>query len=44
MDNYKIGDTVVVTLDDQDMNADSELIDVYVTQATGDVVGDRYNL
>ena len=40
MDNYKIGDTVVVTLEDQDMNADSELIDVYVTQATGDVVGE----
>jgi hypothetical protein len=31
LDNYKIGDTVVVTLDDQDMNADSELIDVYTT-------------
>jgi hypothetical protein len=39
LDNYKIGDTVVVTLDDQDMNEDSELIDVYTTQATGDVVG-----
>ena len=31
LDNYKIGDTVVVTLDDQDMNEDSELIDVYTT-------------
>ncbi len=39
MDNYKIGDTVVVTLDDQDMNADSELIDVYTTNAN-DRVGD----
>jgi len=39
MDNYKIADTVVVTLDDQDMNADSELIDVYTTN-TLDRVGD----
>ena len=39
LDNYKIGDTVVVTLDDQDMNTDSELIDVYTTQADDDVVG-----
>ena len=38
MDNYKIADTVVVTLDDQDMNTDSELIDVYVTK-TDDKVG-----
>ena len=33
LDNYKIGDTVVVTLDDQDMNEDSELIDVYTTNS-----------
>ena len=39
LDNYKIGDTVVVTLDDQDMNTDSELIDVYTTNATTDKVG-----
>jgi hypothetical protein len=38
LDNYKIGDTVVVTLDDQDMNADSELIDIYTTN-TRDMVG-----
>jgi hypothetical protein len=38
LDNYKIGDTVVVTLDDQDMNEDSELIDVYTTN-TDDRVG-----
>jgi hypothetical protein len=38
--NYKTADTVVVTLDDQDMNTDSELIDVYVTSATDDKVGD----
>ena len=34
MDNYKIADTVVVTLLDQDMNTDSELIDIYTTNAT----------
>jgi len=39
LDNYKIGDTVVVTLDDQDMNEDSELIDVYTTTSL-DVVGE----
>jgi hypothetical protein len=38
MDNYKIADTVVITLDDQDMNTDSELIDVYTTNAN-DLVG-----
>jgi hypothetical protein len=32
-DNYKTADTVVVTLDDQDMNTDSELIDVYITKS-----------
>jgi hypothetical protein len=39
LENYKIADTVVVTLDDQDMNTDSELIDVYTTNAL-DRVGD----
>jgi hypothetical protein len=39
-DNYKIADTVVVTLDDQDLNTDSELIDVYITSTTDDLVGD----
>jgi hypothetical protein len=43
-DNYKIADTVVVTLDDQDMNEDSELIDVYTTIAAGDVVGEGTTL
>lgn len=38
--NYKIADTVVVTLSDQDMNTDSALIDVYITSATDDKVGD----
>ena len=37
--NYKTADTVVVTLDDQDMNTDSELLDVYIT-STDDKVGD----
>jgi len=36
--NYKIADTVVVTLNDQDMNTDSELIDVYTTNSN-DLVG-----
>jgi hypothetical protein len=40
LDNYKIADTVVVTLDDQDMNTNSDLIDVYVTSTTDDYVGD----
>ncbi len=40
LDNYKIGDTVVVTLEDQDMNEDSELIDVYTTRSN-DKVGDN---
>nr|AIF22845.1 hypothetical protein [uncultured marine thaumarchaeote SAT1000_10_G09] len=29
--NYKTADTVVVTLDDQDLNTDSGLLDVYIT-------------
>jgi len=37
--NYKTADTVIVMLDDQDMNTDSELIDVYITSATDDFVG-----
>ena len=32
LETYKTADTVVVTLDDQDMNVDSELVDVYLTQ------------
>jgi len=39
-DNYKTADTVVVTLDDQDMNTDSELIDVYITDVD-DKVGNE---
>jgi hypothetical protein len=39
-DNYKTADTVVVTLDDQDLNTDSELVDVYIT-STSDHVGEN---
>jgi hypothetical protein len=38
--NYKIADTVVVTLADHDLNTDAELIDVYVT-STSDHVGEN---
>ena len=38
-ESYKVADTVVITVNDQDLNTDSELIDVYVTQ-TDDRVGD----
>jgi hypothetical protein len=43
-DNYKTADTVVVTLDDQDLNTDSDLLDVYVTKGddkVGDGAGDH---
>ena len=40
LDSYKIADTVVVTIEDQDLNTDSELIDVYLTSSTDDKVGD----
>jgi len=36
-DNYKKADTVVVTLEDQDLNVDSDLIDVYITKADAKV-------
>ena len=38
-ESYKIADTVTITVTDQDLNADSELIDVYIT-AANDRVGD----
>jgi hypothetical protein len=31
LDSYKIADTVIVTINDQDLNTNSELIDVYIT-------------
>ena len=41
--NYKIADTVTVTLEDADLNTDVDLIDIYTTVSTGttlyDVVG-----
>ena len=40
MDSYKVADTVIVTVTDQDLNTDSELIDVYITQDSTDYVGD----
>ena len=39
-DSYKVADTVTVTITDQDLNTDSGLIDVYVTQSSTDTVGD----
>ncbi len=36
-DNYKKADTVVVTLEDQDLNVDSDLIDVYITKSDAKV-------
>ena len=39
-DNYKTADTVIVTVDDQDLNTDSDLLDVYITSSTDDFVGD----
>ncbi len=44
LDSYKIADTVVITLEDLDLNTDSDLIDIYTTVATSDplydIVGD----
>jgi len=36
-DNYKKADTVVVTLEDQDLNVDSDLIDVYIVKSDSKV-------
>ena len=36
-ENYKTADTVVITLDDQDLNTDSDLIDVYITSSNDNV-------
>ena len=38
--SYKVADTVTVTVEDMDLNADSELIDVYTVNTTTDTVGD----
>ena len=37
LDTYKIADTVVVTLTDQDLNVSSTLVDIYVAQSSGKV-------
>jgi hypothetical protein len=45
-DNYKVADTVTVTLEDADLNTDSSLIDVFTVVATGsnyDMVGSTTN-
>ena len=39
-DSYKVADTVTITVTDMDLNADSELIDVYITHSADDEVGD----
>jgi len=39
---YKVGDTVTVTLQDQDLNTNTDLIDIYtVVQRSGDVAFDQ---
>ena len=45
LDTYKTADTVVITLDDLDLNTDTDLIDIYTTVSTdtsllNDVVGE----
>jgi len=42
-DTYKVADTMTITLTDMDLNTDSSLIDVYITQAD-DRVGDNDDL
>ena len=42
-DTYKVADTMTITVTDMDLNTDSELIDVYITQAD-DRVGDNDDL
>ena len=48
LDTYKTADTVVITLEDLDLNVDSDLIDIYTTvtddeSVLNDVVGDDTN-
>ena len=37
-DNYKIADTVYITLEDQDLNVDSDLLEIYTTVQDGNDV------
>ena len=44
-ESYKIADTVVITLEDQDLNVDSDLIDIFtVVRAFGDVDNDQVGI
>ena len=38
-DRYKVADAVVITLDDADLNTDSDIIDVYVVDTSTGVIG-----
>ena len=41
-DSYKTADTVIITLEDLDLNVDSDLIDIYTTvEAVGDIDNDQ---
>jgi len=41
-DNYKVGDTVTITLEDSDLNSDSETVDIY-TVVQDNVIGINNN-
>ncbi len=44
-DSYKTADTVIITLEDLDLNVDSDLIDIYTTvDAVGDVDNDQVGI
>ena len=44
-DTYKLGDTVTITLEDADLNVDSDLIDIFVTAApSGDAAADTVGM
>ncbi len=38
-DNYKVADTVTITLEDADMNVDSDLVEIYTIPPQSDTVG-----
>ena len=45
LSTYKVADTVVVTLDDQDLNVDSDLIDIFtVVNSIGDAADERVGI
>lgn len=41
--NYKIADTVTITLEDSDLNVDSDLIDIFTISSLPDTVGSAEN-